>query len=131
MTIDYNKPPLTYMQQIILLQSRGLEVADTTAAIKFFQQVNYYRLSAYCIPFQPTRDVFATGTKFEIIVELYRLDELLRNDYLALLSPIEVFLRTGIVYELSHGWDLLRIMINPYFVMILITQVGLFHWKRK
>ena len=104
MTIDYNKPPLTYMQQIILLQSRGLEVADTTAAIKFFQQVNYYRLSAYCIPFQPTRDVFATGTKFEIIVELYRLDELLRNDYLALLSPIEVFLRTGIVYELSHGW---------------------------
>ncbi len=104
MTVDYTKPPLTYAQQVALLQSRGLVVNNTNDAGKFLQQVNYYRFSAYCIPFQNPRDVFSPGITFDTIVELYRLDEELRNAFMALLSPIEVFIRTRIVYELSHGW---------------------------
>jgi abortive infection bacteriophage resistance protein len=104
MTVDYTKPPLTYAQQVALLQSRGLVVNNTDDAVKFLQHVNYYRFSAYCIPFQKIRDVFLPGTSFETVVGLYRLDEELRNAFLTMLSPIEVFLRTRIVYELSHGW---------------------------
>jgi abortive infection bacteriophage resistance protein len=104
MTVDYTKPPLTYAQQVALLQSRGLVINNSNDAIKFLQQVNYYRFSAYCIPFQNPRDIFSPGTTFEKIVELYRLDEELRNNFLAMLSPVEIFLRTRIVYELSHGW---------------------------
>lgn len=99
---DYRKPPLTYAQQLALLQSRGLTVKSVDDAIKFLQQVNYYRFSVYCIPFQKVRDVFSPGSTFETIVELYRLDEELRNVLLAMLSPVEVFLRTRTVYELSH-----------------------------
>jgi abortive infection bacteriophage resistance protein len=104
MAVDYTKPPLTYQQQVELLKTRGLVVTNSAIAAKFFTQVNYYRFSAYCIPFQSAHDVFSLGITFEKIVELYRLDEILRNDYLEMLSPIEVFLRTRIVYELSHGW---------------------------
>ena len=104
MTADYTKPPLTYAGQVALLQSRGLAVNSTDDAIQFLQHVNYYRFSAYCIPFQKLRDVFLPNSTFEKIIELYRLDEELRNALLALLSPIEIFLRTRIVYELSHGW---------------------------
>lgn len=99
---DYKKPPLTYAQQLALLQSRGLTVKSVGDALKFLQQVNYYRFSAYCMPFQKPRNVFSPGSTFEKIVELYRLDEELRNGLLAMLSPVEVFLRTRIVYELSH-----------------------------
>ncbi|MCX6011900.1 MAG: Abi family protein [Chloroflexi bacterium] len=99
---DYTKTPLTYTEQVALLQSRGLTITDTIEAAKFFKQVNYYRFSAYCIPFQNPRDVFTPSATFEKIVELYRLDEELRNAFMALLSPIEIFLRTRIVYELSH-----------------------------
>jgi len=104
MTAGYTKPPLTYAQQVALIQSRRLTVKSTGDAVNFLQQVNYYRFSAYCIPFQKPRDVFTAGTTFEKIARLYRLDEELRNALLALLSPIEVFLRTRIVYELSHVW---------------------------
>lgn len=104
MTADYSKPPLTYAGQVALLRSRGLAVSSTDDAIQFLQHVNYYRFSAYCIPFQKLRDVFSPNATFEKIIELYRLDEELRNALLALLSPIEIFLRTRIVYELSHGW---------------------------
>lgn len=99
---EYRKPPLTYAEQASLLQSRGLMISSTEKAEHFLRQVNYYRFSAYGIPFQNPRDVFIPGTTFEKIVELYRLDEELRNALTAVLSPIEIFLRTHIVYELSH-----------------------------
>lgn len=102
----YTKPPLTYAEQASLLQSRGLIISSTEKAERFLQQVNYYRFSAYSIPFQNPRDVFIPGTTFEKIVELYRLDEELRNTLMALFSPIEIYLRTHIVYELSHAYGI-------------------------
>jgi len=104
MDLEYTKPPLTYTQQVELLQSRGLVINSQADAERFLKQVNYYRFSAYCIPFQKPRDVFIPGTTFEKITELYRLDEALRTGLVALLSPVEIFLRTRIVYELSHEW---------------------------
>lgn len=81
----------------------GVDGSQYCRAERFLSQVNYYRFSAYCIPFQNPRDVFTPGSTFERIVELYRLDEELRNAFLALLSPIEIFFRTVIVYELGHA----------------------------
>jgi len=101
---DYTKATLTYDQQLALLQRRGLSVDSPDEAVKFLQRVNYYRFSAYCLPFQNTRDKFIAGTMFARIIELYSLDEELRNALMTVLSPIEVFLRTRVVYELSHGW---------------------------
>ncbi|MFC1969264.1 Abi family protein [Chloroflexota bacterium] len=101
---DYNKPPNTYEEQLRLLESRGLITNNPTDATKFLGQVNYYRFTAYCIPFQKPHDVFLPGTTFEATVNLYQLDEQLRDAVFALLTPIEIFLRTRIAYELSHKW---------------------------
>ncbi|MDD4873985.1 MAG: Abi family protein [Dehalococcoidales bacterium] len=101
---DYNKAPFTYEQQLSLLKSRGLKIDNPDNALIFLKQVNYYRITAYCIPFQKPHDVFLAETTFEAIVELYRLDEELRNAVFAMLSPIEIFVRTQTAYELSHGW---------------------------
>jgi len=101
---DYNKASFTYEQHLNLLKSRGLTINNPEDAAKFLRQVNYYRFTAYCIPFQKPRDVFLPGTTFEAIVDLYQLDEKLRGAVFALLTPIEIFLRTQIAYELSHKW---------------------------
>lgn len=101
---DYTKATLTYDEQIALLEGRGLSIASHEQAIRFLQQVNYYRFSAYFLPFQTTTDTFITGTTFAKLMELYYLDEELRNTLMTVLSPIEIFLRTQSVYELSHGW---------------------------
>jgi hypothetical protein len=42
----YNKPPLTFRQQVDLLVNRGLFVSDLTNAEQFLSQVNYYRLNS-------------------------------------------------------------------------------------
>jgi abortive infection bacteriophage resistance protein len=101
---DYNKAPFTYEQHIALLISRGLFISNPEEAMKFLKQVNYYRFTAYCIPFQNPHDVFIKGATFESIVVLYQLDEALRNAVFTMLTPIEIFLRTRMAYELSHKW---------------------------
>lgn len=53
---SYNKPHLTYQQQIELLKNRGLIVKDEQFAIIKLQHISYYRLSAYFLPFQSTKD---------------------------------------------------------------------------
>jgi len=60
----YNKPALTFRQQLELLESRGLKIGDRAAAEAFLADTNYYRLSAYCIPFQSKRDVFVPNATF-------------------------------------------------------------------
>lgn len=100
----YIKPPLLYTDQVALFKKRGLAIASDEEAVKFLQHVNYYRFSAYCLPFKRHGDVFFADTAFEKIVDLYFLDQELRNAMLALISPIEIYLRTRLVYELSHGW---------------------------
>jgi len=50
----YNKPHLTYQQQLELLKNRGLIVKDEKFAIIKLQHISYYRLSAYFLPFQST-----------------------------------------------------------------------------
>ena len=100
----HGKYPLTYEKQVTLLKERGLSIPSHEEAVRFFSTVSYYRFIAYCIPFQRPGNTFINNTSFEQIVQLYRLDEALRNACMAQLSAIEIFMRTRIVYELSHGW---------------------------
>lgn len=101
---QYSKPPLTYIQQVELLRSRGLIVDEFIDAERFLKQVNYYRFSAYCLPFQKSHDVFYPDTSFQKVINLYRLDESLRREMLTLITQVEIFLRTRTVYEFSHSW---------------------------
>ena len=74
----YNKPALTFRQQLELLESRGMKIGDHAAAEAFLADTNYYRVSAYCIPFQGKRDEFHPGATFENVRALYDFDRKLR-----------------------------------------------------
>src|SRR5438876_322967 len=69
----FAKPALTYEQQVQLLRSRGLVIADEPAARHCLAHHNYYRLSAYRYPFSEPADShrFLPGTTFEQLWALY------------------------------------------------------------
>lgn len=100
----YNKPPLSSTQQVKLLAKRGLAIPDQSKAERFLSQVNYYRLSAYCIPFEVTRHVFKKGVSFEQIQQLYEFDRRLRFLIDEALEVIEISFRTSLAYYLSHKY---------------------------
>lgn len=102
--MQYKKPPLTYEKQIELLQSRGLIIRDKAEAILLLNQTNYYRLSAYCIPFQQPKDQFKRGTTLQEVHDLYLFDIKLRRIIFDALQTIEISLRAHVSYYLAHKY---------------------------
>ncbi len=97
--MKYTKPHLTFEQQIDLLISRGLIVHDKTSAAQTLSQINYYRLSAYCLPFQKPKDCFIKGTTFDDIIRIYQFDHDMRVLLFNVLDYIEVAIRTSVTYH--------------------------------
>lgn len=97
----YNKPHLSHQNQIDLLRTRGLIINDEIFAITKLQHISYFRLSAYFLPFQSTKDTFNHGTTFEQIINLYHFDKELRLLAFGAIEKIEIFLRAAIAYNLS------------------------------
>ncbi len=48
----YDKPPLTYTEQVELLKSRGMTVPDEKRTERLLANISYYRLSAYMLPYK-------------------------------------------------------------------------------
>jgi len=71
--MSFQKPALTYEQQIELLKSRGLTILDEAFAKHCLAHFNYYRLSAYRRPFtEPGNyDRFRAGVTFDDLWALY------------------------------------------------------------
>lgn len=95
---------MTFKEQCIILQNRGLVITDESSAIDALKNINYYRLSAYFSPFQIQKDVFNTGTTFDDILSLYEFDRQLCLLLTGPLAEVEISIRTQIAYYMSHRY---------------------------
>ncbi len=105
--LPYSKPPLTYQQQLQLLQKRGLLVNNLAQAEHLLAVVSYYRLSGYWYPLlaDKTNHRFKPGATFDAAFELYKFDRALRMLILREVEKIEVAVRARLIYTCSieHG----------------------------
>ena len=101
------KPPTTYAQQIALLRSRGCFVEDESFAEEALSRINYYRLSAYFLPFKSSDDSYQLGTSFNKIYQLYEFDRKLRNTLSRAVETAEVNLRAKLAYHHAHKYGAL------------------------
>jgi abortive infection bacteriophage resistance protein len=102
--ITYSKPFLTLQEQIDQLKARGMQFEDEEKASEYLANLNYYRLSAYWLPFEKDHAThqFHDGTQFDRIIELYVFDRELRLLMLDAIERIEVSVRSRLAYELSQ-----------------------------
>lgn len=108
--VKFSKPALTVEQQVDLLVSRGLNVGNREAVSHYLRFIGYYRLSAYCIPFQSgeknaSNHHFKPDTSFDQILELYIFDRKLRLLIMDAVERIEVAIKATIsnVASVNHG----------------------------
>lgn len=107
--VEYNKPPLTYQQQVDLLKHRGLTIPDEQRTKRHLSNISYYRLSAYMRPYKQIEDgkfldSFISGTTWDMIYNLYVFDRKLRLLVFDAIERLEVAIRTQIIYKLSHKY---------------------------
>lgn len=86
-------------------------IGDEKYAGNYLKNISYYRLSAYCLPFQIYNSKkdheFKPGTTFENVLQLYLFDRELRLFVLDVVERLEISLRTQIIYQFSiekEGW---------------------------
>lgn len=99
----------TIGEQIALLRSRGMEVDDTAAAVLLRE--NYYSIvNAYKGPFLDKEamqaspgDVYLTGTRFDWLYSLFKLDRELRGITFHYLIQAEAALKTATVYAFCES----------------------------
>jgi abortive infection bacteriophage resistance protein len=92
------KPFLDYNAQLLKLQNRGCQIDDPNFAIAVLSRVNYYRFTAYFLPFKDISGNYKPGTNFTTIYRTYEFDRKLRNILFASLAQVEILLRSQISY---------------------------------
>lgn len=119
------KGAATYQEQIQLLKNRGCIITDTEKCKQILKRINYFRLTAYFLPFQETKQAYRQGTSFEQIYRIYEFDSRMRRLVLFALEDIELFLRTQIGYYFAHQYGPEE-YLNPKNFM---AQYSLKKWK--
>jgi abortive infection bacteriophage resistance protein len=104
---DEVKAYLSYADQVVLLEQRGMDVGNHDDAARVLRRINYYRLSGYCYSFRQRTDegrgdTFYQGTRLADVVALYEFDARLRTATFSTLAPIELALRALLGHELGR-----------------------------
>jgi len=109
------KKPTTFDEQLLLLKLRGLIITDEEKCLDFLRSTNYYRLSAYLLPFKQSDDTYFTGVTFERICRIYEFDRKLRSLLFTAIEEIELFLRTQLAYYSAHNHGTLGYLEEKYY----------------
>ncbi len=102
----YNKKPISYKEQALLLKERGMD-GNVDFIEEKLKTVNYYRLSAYWFGAWEInddgthKDVFKKGSNFETVWDRYTFDRRLRLCIMDAIERIEVDFKTTFVNILT------------------------------
>lgn len=103
--MKYDKPPLTFDEQIQHLLERGVK-GDPGVMRERLASVNYYRLSGYLFPFRnPDNQTYRPGTSFDEVWQRYAFDRRLRLLVMDAIERIEIAVRTQLAYHHAHAYN--------------------------
>lgn len=98
----------TIEELIEILKERGCIISDVSFARETLSKINYYRLTAYLLPFkdkESKEERYLPKTIFEKIVGLHEFDRKLRSLLLQAIDCIEITLRARLarVHVKNHN----------------------------
>ena len=96
-----SKLPTTYKEQVEILKSRNIIIEDEIFCINVLSRVNYYRFTAYMLPFKISNSHYS-NVAFETIYNIYEFDQKLRSLLLSALEEIEITFRAKLAYYHAH-----------------------------
>ena len=108
MDVNAIKDPSTYEEQLQKIIDRGCIVNDKTEAISILERINYYRFTAYFLPFKNNDDdTYKPGTRFNTVYQIHEFDRELSQLLFSVIVSIELKLRTQIAYYHAHKYGAL------------------------
>ncbi len=108
------KKPTTINEQIDILLSRNLKIADIEFAKEVLSCVNYYNFTGYLFTYKDDQDCYHNIT-FEKAYNIYLCDKRLKSIVLYAIELIEHNLKTKLSYVLAHELGALCYTDQQYF----------------
>lgn len=104
--VPYNKPALTYADQLAQVKFRGLIIPDEEEFLSLLELKSYYRLSGYWYPLLADKQnhIFKLGSSFETAFSIYKFDRELRQLVTNEMEKIEIAVRAKMIYILAHNF---------------------------
>lgn len=96
------KKPATFEEQVAKLKKHGCYIQNEERCKNILSRVNYYRLSAYFLPYKDCDGNYKSNTDFNTVYQIYEFDRKLRNIIFASIEKVEIYLRTNISYYHAH-----------------------------
>ena len=84
------KPPKRIDEQIAILKRHGCIIRNKSFTEEILSKINYYRFSAYLIPFKGNNGMYLPDTTFERIFHIYEFDRELRSLLFQAIECIEI-----------------------------------------
>lgn len=99
------KTATTYDQQLALLRERGAVIDDEDFCRQKLSELNYYRFTAYFLPFRQADGSYLPGTSFLRVYNIYEFDRKLRGLLFSAIEEVEIFFRARLAYfhALKYG----------------------------
>lgn len=101
------KKETTFTEQLEKIKNRGCIIGDETFALQALEHINYYRFTAYFLPFKNNDDTYFDGTTFNKVYRIYEFDRKLRTLLFSIVEEIELMLRTQLSYYHAHKYGAL------------------------
>ena len=109
------KRPTTVEEQINILESRGCIIGDRDFARSVLNKINYYRLTAYFLPFRNPDNTYNSDLTFEKVYSIYEFDRKLRGILFPIIEEIETMLRFQLAYHHAHEYGALGYLDSRNF----------------
>lgn len=104
---ELHESPLRYFPTHRKPERRGLAIADEDKAVRFLEDVSYFRFAAYLHPLENGNDDkhFKEDATMEQAMALYEFDAELRMLLFSAIQRIEISLRSKVInkFSLAHG----------------------------
>jgi abortive infection bacteriophage resistance protein len=98
------KAATTYNQQLQILSDRGVVIDDPDKCRHILQNINYYRFTAYFLPFKLSDKQYIPGTSMLRVYRIYEFDRKLRRLLFSPLEEVEVYFRARLSYLHAHKY---------------------------
>lgn len=92
------KQPTSFEEQLNKIEKRGCIIGDNIWAKEVLKQINYYRLTAYFLPYKDVDETYVEGTTFNNMYRTYEFDRKLRQLLFSVIEEIEIMLRAQLSY---------------------------------
>lgn len=106
--MNYDKKPFKSTEHLELLKKRGLLIPNQDRALRYLENISYFRLSGYMFHHQKNDGShrFHPETSFDDIIDEYHFDKKLRLLILEYIERIEIALRAQLSnkYCINHGF---------------------------